>query len=222
LHERLGVKDNISQVARYWNDIAADFDTIYSGKKSRWARAMDQWLRKDMYQRFDWVMRKTGDAKGKTICDLGCGSGRFAAALAKKGARVTGVDIAPDMLKLATQLAQQEGVADSCQFVHSDLLDWKTEETYDTSIAIGFWDYIADPRGRLQVIRKVTRNTFLSAWPRMLTWRMPVRKLRLAAAGCPVYFFRRGQVFRMLQEAGFEVVSCEVVGKLFCVEARPV
>ena len=222
LRERQGAKDNIAQVARYWNAAAADFDAIYSGKKSHWAQVMDRLLRKDMYQRFDWVMRKTGEARGQSICDLGCGSGRYAAVLAKKGARVTGVDIAPDMLKLATQFARQEGVAENCEFVHSDLLDWKTEETYDTSIAIGFWDYIADPRGRLRVIRKVTRHTFLSAWPRLWTWRMPVRKLRLAASGCPVYFFTRGQVLRMLQETGFEVVSCEVVGKLFCVEARPV
>ena|SRR5579872_4363164 len=216
------MKDNIEQVARYWNDVAADFDTIYSGRKSAFARAMDHWLRRDMYQRFDWVMRKTEDPRGKTICDLGCGSGRFVVALAKKGARVTGVDIAPEMLKLASNLAQQEGVANSCEFIHSDLLDWKTEQVFDTSIAIGFWDYIADPSSRLKVIRKVTRNTFLSAWPRMWTWRMPIRKARLSAKGCPVYFFTRSQVIRLLEEAGFKVVSCEVVGKLFCVEAQPV
>ena len=33
---------------------------------------------------------------------------------------------------------------------------------------------------------------------------------------------RMSQIRRMLKEAGFEVVSVEVVGKLFCVESRPV
>ena len=216
------MKDEITQVARYWNDVAADFDTIYSGEKSWFGRVLDRTLRADMYQRFDWVMAKTGDVRGKTICDLGCGSGRFAVPLAKKGARVMGVDIAPDMLKLATQLAEKEGASANCQFVHSDLLDWKTDQVYDTSIAIGFWDYIADPSDRLRVIRKVTRQTFLSAWPRLWTWRMPIRKIRLTARGCPVHFFTRPQVVRMLEESGFKVVSYEVVGKLFCVEARPV
>jgi 2-polyprenyl-3-methyl-5-hydroxy-6-metoxy-1,4-benzoquinol methylase len=216
------VKDNIAQVARYWNDTAASFDTIYSGKKSRFARALDLWLRKDMYQRLEWVLNKTGDAKGKTICDLGCGSGRFVVPLAKKGAIVTGVDIAPDMLKLATQLAAQENVTANCEFICSDLLDWKTDRVFDTSIAIGFWDYIADPASRLKVIRKATRTSFYSAWPRFWTWRMPIRKVRLSTVGCPVYFFTRSQVYRILKEAGFEVVSCEVIGKLYCVEARPV
>ena len=52
---------------------------------------------------------------------------------------------------------------------------------------------------------------------------MPVRKVRLQyIRGCPVYFFRRPQVIQMIEEAGFKVTSCEVVGKLFCVDARTV
>jgi len=37
----------------------------------------------------------------------------------------------------------------------------------------------------------------------------------------PSLFFRKPQVFKMLESAGFQVVSCETIGKLFCVEARP-
>ena len=217
------MKDNMPQVARYWNDIAANFDAIYSGEKSAFGRALDKWLRKDIYQRFDWVMQKSGDVRGKTVCDLGCGSGRFVAALAKKGAKtVTGVDIAPDMVKLATQLVEKEGVSEVCNLHVSDLLNWKPDQQYDIAIAIGFWDYIAHPPERLSIIRQATRGTFLSAWPRLWTWRMPIRKIRLKVDGCPVYFFRKGQIRKLLKDAGFEMVSCEVVGKLYCVEARPI
>ena len=55
--------------------------------------------------------------RGMKICDIGCGSGRFVASLAKRGAQVTGVDFAPEMLKLGAQLAEKEGVADRCKFV---------------------------------------------------------------------------------------------------------
>jgi len=217
------MKDNMPQVARYWNDIASNFDAIYSGEKSAFGRAMDKWLRKDIYQRYDWVMEKSGNVRGKSVCDLGCGSGRFVAGLAKKGAaKVTGVDIAPDMIKLASQLVEKEGVGDVCNLIVSDLLNWKADQQYDLSIAIGFWDYIQHPPQRLRIIRQATRGTFLSAWPRLWTWRMPTRKVRLAVDGCPVYFFRKGQIRKMLKEAGFEMVSCQVVGKLYCVEARPI
>lgn len=218
-------QDNMPQVARFWNDIASDFDAIYTGKeKSPIARALDRYFRKDIYQRFDWVMEKSGDVKGKRICDIGCGSGRFVTEFAKRGAaHVTGVDVAPEMLKLAQNLVTQDGVADVCDFVHTDVLNWKTDQKYDTTIAIGFWDYIMEPPQRLRNIRKITNKQFLSAWPRFWTWRMPVRKVRLQyIQGCPVYFFRKPQVYKMIEEAGFRVESCEVVGKLYCVDARPV
>jgi SAM-dependent methyltransferase len=215
-------KDTMPQVARFWNDIALEFDSIYTGKKSPAGRVLDKWLRRDMYQRFDWVMETCSGAKDLEICDVGCGSGRFAVELARRGATVTGIDVAPEMLKLARSLAAHDGVADRCDFIHADVLDWQASRTFDTTIAIGFWDYIMDPRERLRRIRSFTRGTFLSAWPRMWTWRMPIRKIRLTARGCPVYFFRKPQVYALLRESGFEVRSCKTVGKLFCVDARPV
>jgi len=216
-------KDNMPQVARFWNDIAEDFDAIYTGRKSPVGRLLDQWLRKDIYQRLEWVMERCGDVRGRRICDIGCGSGRFVTEFAKRGAEhITGVDVAPEMLRLSQELVTRDGVADRCDFVLSDVLNWKTSEIYDIVIAIGFWDYIQDPPERLRLIRNLTRTTFLSAWPRFWTWRMPVRKVRLQyIKGCPVYFFRRAQVEAVLREAGFEVVRCDTVGKLFCVEARP-
>jgi SAM-dependent methyltransferase len=217
-------QDNMPQVTRFWNDIAEEFDAIYTGRKSFVGRALDQYFRKDIYQRFDWVMEKSGDVRGKTICDIGCGSGRFVTEFAKRGAaHITGVDVAPDMLKLARNLVTADGVADRCDFVHADVLNWKTRDKFDITIAIGFWDYIMEPPERLRIIRGMTKGKFLSAWPRFWTWRMPVRKVRLHwIRGCPVYFFRKPQVYQMIESAGFKVESCETVGKLFCVEARPV
>ncbi len=217
-------KDNMPQVARFWNNIAEEFDSIYTGRKGAIGRLMDRWLRKDIYQRFDWVMERSGDVKGIQICDIGCGSGRFVTEFASRGAaHVTGVDVAPEMIRLAKDLLTRDGRVSLCDFVVSDVLDWKTAQTYDLTIAIGFWDYIQDPPERLRLIRKLTRQKFLSAWPRFWTWRMPVRKIRLQyILGCPVYFFRRKQIVAMLREAGFEVVRCDTVGKLFCVEARPI
>ena len=216
--------DTMPRVARFWNSTAREFDAIYSGaSKNAIGRFLDNFFRADIYQRFEWVMEKSGDVAGKTICDLGCGSGRFVTEFAQRGAgRVTGIDIAPEMLKLARDLVERGGVEQQCEFVLSDILDWKTSRTFDITIAIGLWDYIAEPLERLAAIRKMTRGTFLSAWPRFWTWRMPVRKVRLQyIRGCPVYFFRKAQVIRLLREAGFEVLSIETVGKLFCVDARP-
>ena len=217
-------KDTMPQVARFWNDIASDFDAIYTGNKSPLGRALDKWLRKDIYERFDWVMERSGDVNGLRICDIGCGSGRFVAEFVRRGAaHVTGVDVAPEMLKLAGEITTKAGVRDRCDFVHADVIDWKTDNVYDLTIAIGFWDYIMDPPERLRRIRSFTNGKFLSAWPRFWTWRMPVRKVRLEyIQGCPVYFFRKAAAIRMVEEAGFKVDRCDTVGKLFCIEAHTV
>ena len=212
--------DEARQIADYWDRVAAQFDAIYSGKKSRAARMLDRVFRRDIYQRFDWVMRKSNDVRNKSVCDVGCGSGRFVTALAQRGAKVTGLDFAPSMLELAKQLVERDGVAARCDFVLSDILDWKTERNFDEVIAIGFWDYVADPLPRLKVIRQISRGSFLSAWPRTGTWRMALRKVRLKLAGCPVYFWSEPQVRSFLEQAGFKVESCEIYGQLYCVAAR--
>ncbi len=218
-------QDSMSQVASFWNRTAEEFDSIYTGRnKSALSRAMDRFFRADIAGRFNWVMERTGDVRGKSICDIGCGSGRFVVEFARRGAEhVTGVDIAPNMLRLARELAEKNGVSAQCDLDEGDVLNWRAPSQYDITIAIGFWDYIEDPMERLRLIRGFTKGTFLSAWPRFWTWRMPVRKVRLHyMRGCPVYFFRKPRVYEMLEASGFKVERCDKIGKLFCVEARPV
>jgi 2-polyprenyl-3-methyl-5-hydroxy-6-metoxy-1,4-benzoquinol methylase len=211
-----------ADVARFWNRQAHAFDTIYSGRKGRLARALDRWLRADMYQRFDWTLERGGDVTGARVCDIGCGSGRFVTAFAKRGAdKVVGIDVAPEMIKLAERLAVEDGVAPQCEFRIGDVLQQAGDETFDLTVAVGLWDYVPDPTERLRVIRRMTTGRFLSTWPRLWTWRVLQRKARLAASGCPVYFYRRPQVERLLTSAGFVVTDIKVIGKLYCVEAQP-
>ena len=52
------------------------------------------------------------------------GSGRFVASLAKHGAtKVLGVDVAPEMLKLARELMLKEGVAGKTDFEQMDIIE---------------------------------------------------------------------------------------------------
>jgi SAM-dependent methyltransferase len=45
-----------------------------------------------------WML---GDVHGKSVLDLGCGSGENILALVERGARVTGIDISPELISLA-------------------------------------------------------------------------------------------------------------------------
>ena len=49
-----------------------------------------------------------GDVQGLRILDVGCGTGYFAREMARRGARVTGVDISPRMLEHAVHAGSQD------------------------------------------------------------------------------------------------------------------
>lgn len=53
------------------------------------------------------------------ILDLACGEGTFAIAMAKRGLRVTGVDLSPDMLAIARERSAKEGI--EVNFIQQDM-----------------------------------------------------------------------------------------------------
>ena len=51
-----------------------------------------------------------GDVRGKTVLDFGCGSGENLLPLVKRGARVIGLDISPELIALARQRLDNAGL----------------------------------------------------------------------------------------------------------------
>jgi SAM-dependent methyltransferase len=51
-----------------------------------------------------------GDVRGKTVLDLGCGTGENLTPLLERGARVIGIDISPDLIALAEQRLRNSGL----------------------------------------------------------------------------------------------------------------
>jgi ubiquinone/menaquinone biosynthesis C-methylase UbiE len=54
------------------------------------------------------VLELVGNFSGESICDLACGQGWMARELARRGAQVTGIDLAPRLLALARRYEEQE------------------------------------------------------------------------------------------------------------------
>jgi cyclopropane fatty-acyl-phospholipid synthase-like methyltransferase len=212
------VSASLEQQADYWNREAPRFHSIYSHDKAAPLNFLDRVFRQDMYERYLFTLQHAQPIEGRTFLDVGCGSGVYSVELAKRGAaRVVGLDIADRMLAMSTASAAREGVADRCRFVRSDLLQFEGGERFDVTIGIGLFDYIADPLPVLRKMREVSTDRVIVSFPRLWTWRAPVRKVRLTLRGCPVYFFSAAQVRRLMAEAGFARTEITRVGKLHCV-----
>lgn len=55
------------------------------------------------------------------ICDVTCGPGLYAVDLARRGARVTGIDFSPASIAHAREFAQRSDVSERCTFIEQDV-----------------------------------------------------------------------------------------------------
>lgn len=181
----------------YWDNIAQEFDTFYRKEKDALRRVVDKVLRKNMAERFALTLRECRNVDGKKILDVGCGSGRVAIQLARRGANATGIDFSENMLQMANVMAEKLEVKNNCQFIHDDFLNHVFIEKFDISIALGFFDYTKDPAQYLRKMSLLTREKCLFSFPSKFAFQVPLRMIWLKARNCPVYFYTKKQIKRL-------------------------
>ena len=69
------------------------------------------------------MLRMAEVGRDDYVIDLGSGDGRIIIEAAKRGARGMGVDLDPNLVKLATENARKAGVANQTQFVVKDIFE---------------------------------------------------------------------------------------------------
>lgn len=80
---------------------------------NRYARYYDIFYKNKRYKKeivyLEQLFKKYRKAKTRTILDVGCGTANHMIPLIENGYRVTGVDVSPQMLKIAAQKLHQRG-----------------------------------------------------------------------------------------------------------------
>jgi SAM-dependent methyltransferase len=104
------------------------------------ARAREAWAAEDitwgMFGPSDSELGVLGDVAGKDVVELGCGTAYFGAWLARRGARVTGIDITPAQLDTARRMSEETGIP-------MNLIEASAEEVPlpDESFDLAFSEY---------------------------------------------------------------------------------
>jgi 2-polyprenyl-3-methyl-5-hydroxy-6-metoxy-1,4-benzoquinol methylase len=194
---------SLELVRDYFNREAQRFDAIYENRKPLLQRVVDRAFRSVVVERFKLIRNLAPMTGSWSVLDVGCGSGRYALALAGAGAtRVVGVDVAASMIELACQQAVAAGVGDRCDFHTAAFMDFQTTERFDVSVATGYFDYLEDPLPHLRRMVEVTRGRLFISVPKRLEYRVPVRKLRFAFEHGYVRFYSRREFEGLARTAG--------------------
>lgn len=189
-------------VKTYFERTADNFDALYENRRNLSYR-FNQVFRKGLFQRIEKTTKAFEGMKDISVLDVGCGSGRNSALFCEKGARrVVGVDFSAPMLELARQYTRVKHVADRCEFIQADFLEYPFQETFDVVVALGVFDYVADPVRVLRRMSELANAKVVASFPGVSPVRAPLRKMRYALRGCPVYFYTGAKLKQICHDAG--------------------
>lgn len=82
----------------------------------------------------DFIAAVLGDDRAKSMLDVGCGNGRHALELARRGFTVTGIDLSPSMLALAKNAAQAESL--QVDFLQMDARKMNFAQPFNAAIML--------------------------------------------------------------------------------------
>lgn len=128
---------------------------------------------------------------GRTVLDVGTGTGRAALALARRGAHVTGVDASDTMLAVARRRAEEARLP--VTFVHGDAHALaQPDRSFDAVVCLRVVMHTPDWRQSIAELCRVARTTVVVDYPAVLSvaaMQAGFRRL-LAAAGARVEAYR--------------------------------
>lgn len=210
-------------VRSYFDREAQRFDAIYEERKPLLQRLGDRLLRGVILERFRLICALAPTPGPWTVFDAGCGSGRYALALARVGAaHVTGVDVSEPMISLARRAAERAEVSERCEFHVCAFGDYVTDKRFDVVVATGYFDYLERPGVDLARMLALCRGRIYASFPKRWDLRVPPRKLRFLLSGSFVRFYSRQEVRRLFSDVGLgeERVALFDLGRDYLAVAR--
>ncbi len=104
--------------------------------------------------RVSYIEQQASGLDGKRILDVGCGGGILAEALALKGARVTGIDMAELSLKVARLHLHESGLDVDYQLSTVEVFAERHEAQFDIVTCLEMLEHVPDPAS---IITSATR-----------------------------------------------------------------
>ena len=166
--------------------------------------------------RLDYIESRAGLA-GRRVLDVGCGGGLLAEGMARRGARVTGIDLAQGALEVARLHGLESGVMVDYREVPVEDLARTERGTFDLVTCLEMLEHVPDPTLVVQALAQLVRpggdvicstiNRNAKAFALAIVGAEYL--LRLLPAGTHQYarLIRPSELARWAREAGLELVD---------------
>jgi 2-polyprenyl-6-hydroxyphenyl methylase / 3-demethylubiquinone-9 3-methyltransferase len=99
--------------------------------------------------RLEWINARAPLA-GKAVADIGCGGGILSEAMAKKGAKVTGIDLSEKALKVADLHSLESGVQVCYELISAEQLAAREAGSFDVVTCMEMLEHVPDPAAVVQ------------------------------------------------------------------------
>jgi 2-polyprenyl-6-hydroxyphenyl methylase / 3-demethylubiquinone-9 3-methyltransferase len=106
--------------------------------------------------RLDYIEARAGLA-GRQVLDVGCGGGILAESMARRGARVLGIDLAPEALAVARLHALETGVAVEYRQVAVEALAESAVSGFDVVTCLEMLEHVPDPSAIVAALARLVR-----------------------------------------------------------------
>jgi len=117
------------------------------------------------FPRFKWKQisrRIPADLKGWRALDIGCNAGFYSFELARRGARVVGIDVDPHYLRQARWASKQFGLQDAVEFRQMQVYELAhVKDRFDLVIFMGVFYHLRYPLLALDIVAEKVNRTMI-------------------------------------------------------------
>lgn len=145
---QLNTIPNSTQNVKHHYDLSVEFYSLFLDKDKQYSCAYfteaEQTLEEAQKMKIEHIVKKLLIESDDEVLDIGCGWGGLACEIAKqKGARVKGITLSGEQLKVAKMRARKEGVSELVKFELADYRQLHADEgTYDRIVSVGMFEHV--------------------------------------------------------------------------------
>ena len=103
------------------------------------------------------IERLAGGLAGKSVLDVGCGGGILAEAMAARGAKVAGIDLADKPLKVALLHRHETGSSVDYRLVSAETLAQESPGAFDVVTCMELLEHVPDPPSTIRACARLAK-----------------------------------------------------------------